>query len=63
MGLGAALVDGDKVLHGISGVPLLAANRLSFMLFVFATTWVGLKLGWHGKVASPGCAPGAAAWP
>lgn len=49
MGLGAALVDGDNVLHGISGVPLLAASSLTFMLFVFMTTWVGLKLGWHGK--------------
>jgi hypothetical protein len=49
MGLGATLVDGDNVLHGLSGVPLLAMSSLTFMLCIFLSTWVGVKLGWLAK--------------
>lgn len=46
MGLGATLIDGDNVVHGLSGVPLLAMSSLTFMLCIFVSTWVGVKLGW-----------------
>jgi uncharacterized membrane protein YedE/YeeE len=49
MGLGAALVEGDNVLHGIAGVPLLAMSSVTFMLCAFGTSWLGVKLGWLGK--------------
>ena len=49
MGLGATLVEGDNMLHGLSGVPLLAMSSLTFMLCIFLSTWVGVKLGWLAK--------------
>jgi hypothetical protein len=46
MGLSAAVAAGDNVLHGLSGVPLLAVSSLSFMFFVFIGVWVGVWLKW-----------------
>lgn len=46
MGTSAAVAVGDNLLHGLSGVPILAVSGLSFMLFVFLGVWVGVKLNW-----------------
>ncbi|HWR57819.1 MAG TPA: YeeE/YedE thiosulfate transporter family protein [Thermodesulfovibrionales bacterium] len=46
MGLSSAVAAGDNVLHGLSGVPLLAVGSLSFMLFVFIGVWLGVRLKW-----------------
>jgi uncharacterized protein len=46
MGISASLAAGDNVLHGLSGVPILAVSSLSFVLFVFLGVWTGVKLNW-----------------
>jgi len=46
MGISASLAAGDNVLHGLSGVPILAVSSLSFMPFVILGIWAGVKLGW-----------------
>ena len=46
MGISAAVAAGDNVLHGLSGVPILAVSSLSFMLFVFLGVWTGVKFKW-----------------
>jgi uncharacterized protein len=46
MGLSASLAAGDNILHGLSGVPILAVSSLSFMPFVILGIWAGVKLGW-----------------
>jgi hypothetical protein len=46
MGISAAIAAGDNVLHGLSGVPILAVGSMSFMVFVFLGVWVGVKLNW-----------------
>jgi hypothetical protein len=46
MGLGATMVNGDNVMHGLSGVPLLAVSSLTFMVCIFIGVWVGVRLGW-----------------
>jgi hypothetical protein len=46
MGVSAAVAAGDNVLHGLSGVPILAVSSLSFMLFVFLGVWTAVKLNW-----------------
>jgi hypothetical protein len=46
MGISAAVAAGDNVLHGLSGVPILAISSLTFILFVFLGVWTGVKIGW-----------------
>ena len=46
MGLGASVAAGDNVLHGLSGVPLLAVSSLVFMVCAFLGVWAGIRLGW-----------------
>jgi uncharacterized protein len=46
MGVSAAVAMGDNVLHGLSGVPILAVSSFIFMIGAFTGTWVGLKLNW-----------------
>jgi hypothetical protein len=46
MGVSAAVAAGDNVLHGLSGVPILAVSSLSFMVFVFLGVWAGVKMKW-----------------
>jgi hypothetical protein len=46
MGASAALAAGDNVLHGLSGLPLLAVSSLTFMVFVFLGIWTGVGLKW-----------------
>ena len=46
MGLGAAVAAGDNVLHGLSGVPLLAVGSVTFMVGAFLGVWTGVRLGW-----------------
>jgi uncharacterized protein len=46
MGLGAALAAGDNVLHGLSGVPLLAVASLTFMPCAFVGVWLAVRLKW-----------------
>lgn len=46
MGVGATVANGDNILHGLSGVPILALSSIVVMLFMFAGAWVGIKLGW-----------------
>lgn len=46
MGLAAALAMGDNVLHGLSGMPILAISSFIFMPSVFAGVWFGVKMGW-----------------
>ncbi len=44
MGLGAAVAAGDNVLHGLSGVPLLAVSSLAFMLGAFVGVWTATRV-------------------
>ena len=46
MGVSAAIAMGDNVLHGLSGVPILAISSFTFMISVFAGVWAGVKLNW-----------------
>lgn len=46
MGFGASVAAGDNVLHGLSGVPLLALSSFVFMLCVFIGVWAGIRLKW-----------------
>ncbi len=46
MGSSAALAVGDNILHGLSGVPLLAVGSIVFMFFAFIGVWIGVRLGW-----------------
>jgi hypothetical protein len=46
MGVCAALAAGDNVLHGLSGVPLLAVGSIVFMVSAFVGVWIGVRLGW-----------------
>jgi uncharacterized membrane protein YedE/YeeE len=46
MGLAAALARGDNVLHGLSGVPILAISSFIFMLSAFAGVCFGIKMRW-----------------
>jgi hypothetical protein len=46
MGISAAIAAGDNVLHGLSGVPILAISSFIFMLTAFLGVWVGVKLNW-----------------
>jgi hypothetical protein len=46
MGMSAAIAAGDNVLHGLSGVPVLAISSLNFMVFAFLGVWSGIKFGW-----------------
>jgi uncharacterized membrane protein YedE/YeeE len=46
MGLGATLAGGDNVLHGLSGVPILAVSSIVVMVCIFAGVWIGIRLGW-----------------
>lgn len=46
MGFGAAAATGDNVLHGLSGVPVLAVSSLAFIACMFLGTWLGIRLGW-----------------
>jgi len=46
MAISASVATGDNVLHGISGVPILAVSSLSFMLLAFLGVWTGVKLNW-----------------
>ena len=46
LGFGAALAAGDNVLHGLSGVPVLAVSSLAFMVCMFLGVWLGVRLGW-----------------
>ncbi len=45
MGFGATIGGGDNILHGLSGVPLLAVSSLIFMLCAFAGLWFNVRLG------------------
>jgi hypothetical protein len=44
MGMSAAIAAGDNVLHGLSGVPLLALGSITFMGFVFLGVLTGVRL-------------------
>lgn len=46
MGLSAALVAGDNMLHGLGGVPLLALGSVAFIAAMVAGVWAGIRLGW-----------------
>ena len=46
MGLSAAMAAGDNVLHGLSGIPILAVSSFSFIFFTFLGVWAGVKLNW-----------------
>jgi len=46
MGFSATLVAGDNLLHGLSGVPLLALSSLVFVPAMFLGAWIGIRLGW-----------------
>ncbi len=46
MGTSAAVAAGDNMLHGLSGVPILAVSSFLFMLFMFLGVWAGIKLNW-----------------
>jgi hypothetical protein len=46
MGVSAAIAMGDDVLHGLSGVPILAISSFIFMISSFAGVWAGVKLNW-----------------
>jgi uncharacterized protein len=46
MGIGATLVEGDNVLHGLTGVPLLAVSSITFMACSFVGVWAGVRFGW-----------------
>jgi hypothetical protein len=46
MGVSAAIAMGDNVLHGLSGVPILAISSFIFMISSFFGVWMGVKLKW-----------------
>lgn len=46
MGVSAAIAMGDNVLHGLSGVPILAISSFIFMTAVFFGVWAGVKMNW-----------------
>jgi len=46
MGVSAAIAMGDNVLHGLSGVPILAISSFIFMSSAFAGVWAGIRLNW-----------------
>ncbi len=46
MGTSAAVAAGDNMLHGLSGVPILAVSSFLFMSFMFLGVWTGVKLKW-----------------
>ena len=46
MGISAAIAMGDNVLHGLSGVPILAISSFIFMICAFAGVWAGVRLNW-----------------
>lgn len=46
MGFCAAIAAGDNILHGLSGIPVLALSSALFMIFSFAGAWVGIRLNW-----------------
>jgi uncharacterized protein len=46
MGVSAAIAMGDNVLHGLSGVPILAISSFIFMISSFFGVWAGVKLNW-----------------
>jgi len=37
---------GDNVLHGLSGLPILAISSIIFMICSFAGVWAGVRLNW-----------------
>ena len=46
MGVSAAVAMGDNVLHGLSGVPIMAISSFIFMISAFAGVWAGVRLNW-----------------
>jgi len=46
MGVSAAIAMGDNVLHGLSGVPIMAISSFIFMISAFAGVWAGVRLNW-----------------
>jgi hypothetical protein len=46
MGICAAIASGDNILHGLSGLPILALSSFLFMLFAFVGAWIGIRLHW-----------------
>lgn len=46
MGLGASIAGGDSILHGLSGVPVLAVSSFVFIVTAFLGSWLGIRLGW-----------------
>ncbi len=44
MGFGATIGGGDNILHGLSGVPLLAVSSMIFMVCAFAGLWVSVRV-------------------
>ena len=46
MGVSAAIAMGDNILHGLSGVPILAISSFMFMTCALAGVWVGVKMNW-----------------
>lgn len=46
MGIAAAVAVGDNMLHGLSGIPMLATSSFIFMLCAFLGVWLGIRLRW-----------------
>jgi uncharacterized protein len=46
MGISAAVAMGDNVLHGLSGVPIMAISSFIFMICAFIGVWAGVRLNW-----------------
>lgn len=46
MGLSASIAGGDNILHGLSGVPVLAVSSIVFTVMAFVGSWLGIRLGW-----------------
>ncbi|NLI29430.1 MAG: YeeE/YedE family protein [Nitrospiraceae bacterium] len=46
MGICAAVAAGDNILHGLSGMPILALSSTLFMLCAYAGAWIGIRLNW-----------------
>jgi len=46
MGVSAAIAMGDNVLHGLSGVPIMALSSFIFMISAFAGVCAAVRLNW-----------------
>lgn len=46
MGICAAIAVGDNILHGLSGLPVLALSSSMFIFCAFGGVWIGIRLKW-----------------